>query len=137
VNRVYVSEDDSTGHVLVYLANPSGPATSVEVSSANGNINGIKIVTPEGDVYNPNPIGVRPGTASIGPTVSDAVTGAPGPAAATATTIGPIAGSAKIKLAAGQSAKTIVNEATGEETVVVITTEHNTADKCVSGGCDV
>jgi ribonucleoside-diphosphate reductase alpha chain len=36
-----------------------------------------------------------------------------------------------------KTSKTIVNEATGEETVVVITTEHNTADKCVSGGCDV
>ncbi len=35
-----------------------------------------------------------------------------------------------------KTSKTIVNESTGEETVVVVTTEHNTADKCTSGGCD-
>jgi ribonucleoside-diphosphate reductase alpha chain len=35
-----------------------------------------------------------------------------------------------------KTSKTIVNESTGEETIVVVTTEHNTADKCTSGGCD-
>ena len=35
-----------------------------------------------------------------------------------------------------KTSKTIVNEATGETTIVTITTDHNTADKCVSGGCD-
>lgn len=35
-----------------------------------------------------------------------------------------------------KTSKTIKNEVTGEEMTVVITTEHNTSDKCVSGGCD-
>lgn len=35
-----------------------------------------------------------------------------------------------------KTSKTIINETTGEETVVTITTEHNTSDKCTSGGCD-
>lgn len=111
VNRVYVSEDDSTGHVLAYLANPSGPASSVEVSSANGNINGIAILSASGVVHNKNPIGVRPGTASIGPTIADSKTLAPGPAAAIATTIGPIAGTAKVKLGPGESGADIIANA--------------------------
>jgi hypothetical protein len=108
VNRVYVSEASSTTLVTIYLANPSGPATAEEVSSANGNIWGIAIVADDGTVYNADPIGVVPGTATLGPTVADAVTGAPGPAAAVSTTIGPLKGTARTKAVAGLASVSLI-----------------------------
>lgn len=111
VNRWYVSPDSSTGEVLVYLANATGPATAAEVTSANGNIQGIAVPDPvTGEVHNLDPIGVLPDTVSIGPTVSDAVTGAPGPAAATATNIGPLKGTARIKAQAGVPSTALIRE---------------------------
>lgn len=109
VNRVYVSPDSTTGEVLIYLANPSGAATAVEVSSANGNINGLSIAATDGTVYNADPIGVVPDTVSLGPTIVDATTGAPGPAAATPRYFGPIAGTARIKAVPGQTSATLTS----------------------------
>ena len=109
VSRVYVSSDSATGVVTIYLANPSGPATAAEVSSANGNIHGIAIPDPvSGIVYNPDPIGVVPDTVTLAPTVADAVTGAPGPAAAITRFIGPLGGTARIKASAGISSVTLI-----------------------------
>lgn len=108
VTRVFVSPDSSTGQVEIYLANPSGPATAAEVHSANGNINGIAIVHTDGVVYNANPIGVVPDTVVIGPTGTDSVTDAPGPAAAIATNIGPLAGTARIALPRGAASLDLV-----------------------------
>lgn len=110
VNRVYVSPDSSEGTVTIYLANPSGPASVEEVASANGNINGILITADDGTIYNPNPIGVVPDGITIGPTVSDPVTGAPGPAAAVATYIGPLKGTARIKAVRGLGAVELISE---------------------------
>ena len=110
VNRVFVSPDSSTGHVLVYLANPTGPATAVEVSSANGNINGITIATSGGAVYNLNPIGVVPDAVTLGPTIIDSVTGADGPAAATATPV-VVLGTARIKAVPGFAALSLIDSA--------------------------
>ena len=108
VNRVFVSPDSATTDVSIYLANPTGAATAVEVSSANGNINGIPIVHTDGVVYSPNPIGVVPDIVTLQPTAADAVTGAPGPAAATETDIGPIKGTARVKSVPGLSPLSIV-----------------------------
>jgi hypothetical protein len=108
VNRVYVSEASSTTAVTIYLANASGPASAEEVSSANGNIWGIEIIADDGEVYNVDPIGVAPDIATLGPTVADAVTGAPGPAAAVATNIGPLKGTARIKAVAGLASVTLI-----------------------------
>jgi hypothetical protein len=110
VNRVYVSADSSTGHVLVYLANPTGAATAAEVSSANGNINGITIAHTDGVVYNPNPIGVVPDTATLGPTITDAVTGADGPSAATEVPI-VVLGTARIKAVPGYASLSLIASA--------------------------
>lgn len=108
VNRVYVSTDSDTTDVTIYLANPGGPATPVEVSSANGNIWGIPIVADDGVIYNENPIGVAPDIATLGPTVADAKTGAPGPAAAISAAVGPLKGTAKIKLRKGETAPDLI-----------------------------
>lgn len=108
VNRVYVSPDSSTGEVLIYLANPSGPASTVEVSSANGNINGITIADTNGVVWNPNPIGVVPDGVVLGPTVVDTKTQAPGPAKAIATNVGFLAGTVRIKAVPGVASLTLI-----------------------------
>jgi hypothetical protein len=108
VNRVYVSPDSSTGEVLIYLANPSGPASSVEVQSANANINGITVADASGVVWNANPIGVVPDGIVLGPTVSDAKTGAPGPATAIATSVGFLAGTVRIKAIPGVASLTLI-----------------------------
>ena len=108
VNRAYVSADSSTGEVLIYLANPSGPASVVEVSSANGNINGITIADTNGDVWNANPIGVVPDGIVLGPTVVDTKTQAPGPAQAIATNYGFIAGTVRIKAIPGVASLTMI-----------------------------
>lgn len=108
VNRVFVSPDSSFGRVTIYLANPSGPATAVEVSSANGNINAIAIVASDGEVYNPDPIGVVPDTVTLAPTISDAKTGAPGPAAAIASNYGPLKGTARIRAVAGMASLDLI-----------------------------
>ncbi|MEK9647409.1 MAG: hypothetical protein VW547_17870, partial [Alphaproteobacteria bacterium] len=110
VNRTYVSTDSSTGAVTIYLANPSGPATAVEVTSANGNIWGIPIQADDGVTYNANPIGVAPDIASLGPTVADVKTGAPGPAAAVAVNFGPLEGTARIKAVRGLGATELIAE---------------------------
>lgn len=108
VNRVYVSEDSATTDVTIYLANPTGAATTVEVSSANGNINAIPIVNAaDGVIYN-DPIGVAPDIATLGPTVADAVTGAPGPAPAIEVDVGPIKGAAYIKNVPGLGSVALV-----------------------------
>lgn len=114
VQRVYVSADSSTGHVTMYLANAAGPATAAEVSSANGNIHGIEIPDPiTGIVHNDDPIGVLPDTVTIGPTVADVQTGAPGPAAAIAVNIGPIKGTLRIKAERGKTALALVADIQG------------------------
>ena len=112
VNRIYVSASNSTGTVTVYLANPSGPATAVEVTSANGCINGLQIPDPvSGVVHNTAPIGVVPDTVAIGPTILDAITGAPGPAAAVATNMGPMQCTAKIKAVPGMGRNALISAA--------------------------
>lgn len=112
VNRVYVSADSSEATVTIFLANPSGPATAAEVSSANGNINGIAIPHPDtGVVHNANPIGVVPDTVTLLPTTEDPITMAPGPAAAIATPIGPLKGAAKIKGVPGRATTALIKAA--------------------------
>ncbi len=108
VNRAYVSPDSSTGLVTIYLANTAGPASTVEVSSANGNINGITIADTNGVVWNPNPIGVVPDCITLGPTVVDGKTGAPGPAAAISTNYGFLAGTVRIKAVPGVASLTLI-----------------------------
>ncbi len=108
VNRVYVSADSATTDVTIYLANPTGPATAAEVSSANGNINGIPIVYTDGVVYNVDPIGVVPDAITLRPTSSDAVTLAPGPAAATSVDVGAIEGTARTKAVPGAAPMAII-----------------------------
>lgn len=110
VNRVFVSPDSSTGEVLIYLANSTGPASTVEVSSANGNINGITIADTNGVVWNPNPIGVVPDGIVLGPTVTDTKTQAPGPAKAIATNVGFLAGTVRIKAIPGVASLTLIRD---------------------------
>lgn len=110
VNRVYVDPDSSVGGVTIYLANTSGPASTVEVSSANANINGITLADTNGKVWNLNPIGVVPDCVTLGPTISDSKTGAPGPAAAIATNYGFLAGTVRIKAVPGVASLTVIAE---------------------------
>ena len=110
VNRVYVSPSDSTGLVTIYLAGPSGPASTVEVSSANANINGITIADTDGKIWNPDPIGVVPDCVTLGPTVLDGKTQASGPAAAIVTNVGYLAGTVRIKAVPGVASLTMIAE---------------------------
>lgn len=80
INRVYVSEDSSTGVVNAYYASASGPASSDDVTAANDNIESQAFAVPDAITF----------------------TGV----AATATTIH-VAGSVKIKAKAGVTAAAV------------------------------
>lgn len=100
--KVFVLDSAPDGTVLGYLADNDGPVDAVDLSSANANMTGISlgVIT--------RPIGVLPKAVTILPTATDPGTGGPGFAAAIATDIGPLVGTARINAVLGVSALELV-----------------------------
>jgi|WetSurMetagenome_2_1015567.scaffolds.fasta_scaffold00291_12 hypothetical protein len=51
INRVQATQASSTGRVVVYFANSSGPASAIDIEAANGNISNNAIITPDAITY--------------------------------------------------------------------------------------
>jgi hypothetical protein len=119
-------EADSTGQVLVTLGHALTTAQT-SLRAAVGTAHGVGlIVTPSGDVFNPNPVYNQPGNAMLGPVRAMILAAVAAATAADAAAAGKIGALAAGKLIAtfgsqGGKAATIVQEvasvATGQTTV--------------------
>jgi hypothetical protein len=119
-------EADSTGQVLVTLGQALGTAqTALRAAVATAHGVGL-IVTPSGDVFNPNPVYNQPGNAMLGPVRAMILAAVAAATAADAAAAGKIGALAAGKLIAtfgsqGGKAATVVQEiasvATGQTTV--------------------